>query len=293
MQQNITLTLGFKGQGLPNAVPAGAPTGYWTLGGFQDASDTQTPKFGVVMTSSPAAVDGDFLCGAATISGVASVFTATVSGTVSVAGNINIDGTVIAVASGAVASGVAAQIVAASGSFYRFVVTSGGATVVTMSGRNQTLYSPGPTFTDASPATGLSITFATTASGVYGSTIRGVTMYDASVAENDPAKSNYIIQGAPITLMYQGQMWFKTWIGASTWQGGTTGLVTTQDASGVTLTGALANPTLGAVVVASNVTGEIGFLASGSSAPTGYSIISAAIKSVSTDTNGIMLFLTL
>ena len=293
MQQNITRTLGFKGQGLPNAVPAGAPTGYWTLGGFQDASDTQTPKFGVVMTSSPAAVDGDFLCGAATISGVASVFTATVSGTVSVAGNINIDGTVIAVASGAVASGVAAQIVAASGSFYRFVVTSGGATVVTMSGRNQTLYSPGPTFIDASPATGLSITFATTTSGVYGSTIRGVTMYDASVAENDPAKPNYIIQGAPITLMYQGQMWFKTWIGASTWQGGTTGLVTTQDASGVALTGALANPTLGAVVVASNVTGEIGFLASGSSAPTGYSIISAAIKSVSTDTNGIMLFLTL
>jgi hypothetical protein len=294
MQQNLTLTLGFKGQGNPNAIPAGAPTGYWTLGGYQDASDTQTPKFGVVMTSSPAQADGDFLCGAATISGVASVFTATVSGTAAATGNINIDGTAIAIPSGTVASGAAALIIAASGNFYRFVVTSGGSsTIITMSGRNQTLYSPGPVFTDSNPATGLSITFATTASGVYGSTVRGITMYDASVAENDPAKPNYIIQGAPITLMYQGQMWFKTWIGASTWQGGTTGLVTTQDSSGVTLTNALATPVLGAVVVASNVTGEIGFLASGSSAPTGYSIISATIKSVSTDTGGVMLYLTL
>jgi len=293
MQQNLILTLGFKGQGNPNAVPAAVPNGIWTLGGFQDASDTQTPKFGVIMTSSPAQADGDFLCGAATISGVASVFTATVSGTAVATGNINIDGTAIAITSGMVASGIAAAIVAASGNFYRFVVTSGGATVVTMSGRNQTQYSPGPVFTDSNPATGIGITFATTASGVYGSTVRGMTMYDASVAENDPAKPNYIIQGAPITLMYQGQIWLKTWIGATTWTGGTTGLVTTQDASGVTLTGALANPVLGAVVVASNVTGEVGFLASGSSAPTGYSIISATIKSVSTDTNGVMLFLTL
>ena len=293
MQQNLTLTLGFKGQGLPNAIPAGAPNGIWTLGGFQDAADTQTPKFGVVMTSSPAQTDGDFLCGAATISGVASVFTATVSGTAAATGNINIDGTAIAVTSGAVASGIAALIVAASGSFYRFVVSSGGATIVTMSGRNQTQYIPGPVFTDSTPPTGISVTFATTASGVYGSTVRGVTMFDAGVAQNDPAKPNYIIQGAPITLMYQGQMWFETWIGASTWKGGTTGASTTQDSAGVTLTGALANPVLGSVVVASNVTGEIGFLASGSSAPAGYSTISATIKSVSTDTNGLMLFLNL
>ena len=77
------------------------------------------------------------------------------------------------------------------------------------------------------------------------------------------------------------------------WIGGVAGNQTTQDASGVVLTGALATVVLGAVVVASNVTGEIGFLANGSSAPAGYSIISAYVKSVSTDTNGVLLFATI
>ena len=291
MQSNLTLTLGFKGQGTPNAVPAHVPNGVWTLGGYQDATDTQTPRFGVVMTSSPAQADGDFFCGAQTASGQATVYTCTVSGTAAVAGNINFDGTAVAITSGLVASGVAAAIVAASGTIYRWYVSVSG-TVITASGKSATVYSA-PTYTDSTPATGCGITMAVVSSGVYGSVPRGVTIYDASVAENDPAKPNYIIQGASITLMYQGQIWLKTWIGASTWTGGTTGLVTTQDSSGVTLTGALASPVLGAVVVASNVTGEIGFLASGSSAPTGYSIISATVKSVSTDTNGIMIFLTM
>ena len=289
MQQNLTLTLGFKGQGNPNAVPAAVPNGVWTLGGYQDSTDTQTPKFGVIMTSSPNQADGDFFCGALTQSGIATVYLATVSGTATVAGNISVDGTTVAITSGMTAESGTAAIVAASGSFYRYAVTASGTTQIVMSGRNQTFYSA-PTFTDASPATGLSITFAVTTSGVYGSVPRGMTMYDAGVAEVDPAKPNYIIQGAPITLMYRGQIWLKTWIGATTWSG--TGGVT-YDANGTVLTGALASPVLGAVVVASNVTGEVGFLASGSSAPTGYSIISASIKSVSTDTNGILLYLTI
>ena len=291
MQSNLTLTLGFKGQGTPNAVPAAVPNGVWTLGGYQDSTDTQIPRFGVVMTSSPAQADGDFFCGALTQSGVATVYTATVSGTAAVAGTINFDGTAVAVTSGAVASGIAALIVAASGSVYRWFITNSAA-VITASSRTATVQSA-PVYTDSSPATGVGITMAVVASGVYGSVPRGITLYDASVAENDPAKPNYIIQGAPITLMYQGQIWLKNFIGATTWGGGTTGLVTTQDSSGVTLTGALATPVLGAVVVASNVTGEIGFLASGSSAPTGYSTISAVVKSVSMDTNGVMLYITL
>ena len=291
MQSNLTLTLGFKGQGTPNAVPAAVPNGIWTLGGYQDSTDTQVPRFGVVMTSSPAQADGDFFCGASTVSGVASVYTATVSGTAAVTGTVNFDGTSVTVASGTVASGVAGLVVAASGSIYRFNVAVSGV-VITCTSKLATVQ-PVPTFTDSSPATNVTMAFSTSVSGTYGSTVRGITLYDASVAENDPAKPNYIIQGAPITLMYQGQIWVKSWIGASTWTGGTTGLVTTQDSSGVTLTGALATPVLGAVVVASNVTGEIGFLASGTSAPSGYSIISAVVKSVSLDTNGVMLYITL
>jgi hypothetical protein len=292
MQQNLVLTLGFKGQGNPNGVPAAAPNGLWTLGGYQDSTDTQTPKFGVVMCSSPAQADGDFFCGALTASGVANVYLATVSGTSATAGNINIDGTVVAIASGVVASGVTGSIVAASGSLYRWNITASGTTQIVFTSKLATIQ-PKPTFADSSPATGISVTYALTTSGVYGSTPRGITLYDGGVAEVDPAKPNYIIQGAPITLLAVGQIWLNTWIGATNWIGGTAGNQTTQDASGAVLTGALSTAVLGAVVVASNVTGEIGLLANGSSAPAGYSIISAYIKSVSMDTNGVLLFVTI
>lgn len=289
MESNLTLTLGFKGQGKPNGLPAYVPNGVWTVGGFQDSTDTYPAKFGIVMSSNPNGLDGDLLCGAATINGVASVYQAvvTVSGTTtSAAGNINVDGTVIAVPSGATAQTVANLI--ASGVYYRFT-TSISTTTVTFTSKLATKVSA-PTYTDSTPPTNALLAITNTVPGTAGSVPRGVVMYDAGITENDPAKPNYVLQGAPITLMYNGQMWLNTWIGATTWSGlgGPT-----YDSSGVVCTGAISTPVLGAVVVASNVTGEIGLLASGSSAPTGYTIVNAAVKSVSTDTNGVMIYISL
>ncbi len=291
MQSNLTLTLGFKGQGTPNGVPAAVPNGVWTLGGYQDSGDTYKAKFGIVMSSDPNEGDGDFKCGALVTSGVASVYTGVATGTAAVAGNIEVDGVVVALPSGAVASGIAALIVAQASSFYRYTVTASGTTGVVFTSKTDT-YQTAPSFVDSSN-TGVTLPTTVTTSGVYGSVPRGITIYDGGVAQLDPAKPDYIIQGAPITVAYRGQMWLKNWIGASTWAGGTDGLQTGQDTAGVTLTGALSTPVLGAVVVASKVTGEIGFLASGASAPAGYISIDAVIKSVSLDTNGVMIFVNL
>ena len=291
MQSNLTLTLGFKGQGTPNGVPAAVPNGVWTLGGYQDANDTYKAKFGVVMSSDPNGGDGDFKCGALVTAGAASVYTGVATGTAALAGNINVDGVVVALPSGAVASGVAALILAQAASFSRFNVTASGTTGVVFTSKTAT-YQTAPTYSDSS-STGVTLPTTVTTSGTYGSVARGITIYDGGVAQLDPAKPDYIIQGAPITVAYRGQMWLKNWIGASTWAGGTDGLQTGQDSAGVVCTGALATPVLGSVVVASNVTGEIGFLASGSGAPTGYTVISAVVKSVSLDTNGIMIFVNL
>jgi hypothetical protein len=290
MESNLTLTLGFKGQGRPNGVTAAVPNGVWTLGGFQDSSDTQTAKFGVVMSSDPSGMDGDFFCGANTITGVASVYTSAISvtgTTVPANTNINVDGTVIPVASGINAASVATLI--AAGSYYRYNVVVSGTTNVVFTSKLATKITA-PTFTDGSPSSNIVMATSPTVPGVMGSVMRGVTIYDAGVAENDPAKPNYMLQGAPVTLAYRGQIWLSTWIGATTWSGlgGSN-----RDSNGTICTGAISTPVLGAVVVASNVTGEIGLLPFGSSAPTGYTVISASVKSVSTDTNGVLIYLTI
>lgn len=46
----------------------------------------------------------------------------------------------------------------------------------------------------------------------------GVLMFDAAVAQNDPAKSGYFLQGVPVSVIYEGtvryQSWTKTQTGA-------------------------------------------------------------------------------
>ncbi len=290
MESNMTLTLGFKGQGKPNGVPAYTPNGVWTLGGYQDPTDTQVAKFGIVMGSDPSGSDGDFYCGAISTADVASVYNEviTVSGTtVPAATNINVDGTVISIASGVVAATAVGLI--ASGIYYRWTTAISGTTAVVFTAKSGS-YASAPVYTDGNPKSNILFAQTVVTSGTIGKLQRGITLYDAGVAENDPAKANYMLQGAPITLMYQGQVWLQTWIGASTW-GAPSG--TTYDSSGVVCTGATASPTLSAVVCASNVTGEIGLLPSGTGVPTGYTAVSAVVKSVSTDTNGIMLYITM
>jgi hypothetical protein len=60
---NLTLAIGFVGQGTPNAIPAYTDNGAFLLGGFPAQADLQTPKFGVVVSENPAGVDGELFCG--------------------------------------------------------------------------------------------------------------------------------------------------------------------------------------------------------------------------------------
>jgi hypothetical protein len=107
-----------------------------------------------------------------------------------------------------------------------------------------------------------------------GYVIRGVVIYDSGVAENDPAKPNYILQGAPITVLFHGAMWFYSW--------NKTGL------------GSI-DPVPGAVMMTNNTTGEIQFLpAIATSAPTGWTILNGAkgvVKSITDDGKAAMCFI--
>ncbi len=40
---------------------------------------------------------------------------------------------------------------------------------------------------------------------------RGVLMFDAGIAQNDPAKSDYAIQDTPVTVIYEGTVQFSSW----------------------------------------------------------------------------------
>jgi hypothetical protein len=88
-----------------------------------------------------------------------------------------------------------------------------------------------------------------------GYVIRGVVKYDAGIAMNDPAKPNYFLQGAPITLAYKGELWFYSW--------------------DLTLPGS-GPPILGSVIAINNATGVIAFLPNGTKAanvPTTWTVL--------------------
>jgi hypothetical protein len=103
--------------------------------------------------------------------------------------------------------------------------------------------------------------------------IRGMIQFDGGIAQNDPAKPNKVINGAPLTLVYWGTVWLGAWTKTSV--------------------GAI-DPIIGAVVICNNTTGAIEFQPNGTSvAPAGWTIISANVVTVSTDTNGALLFLNL
>lgn len=60
---NLNLSLGFRGQGKPNAIAAYVDNGAYLVGGFASLTDTQTAYFGTLMSSNPAGIDGEFFCG--------------------------------------------------------------------------------------------------------------------------------------------------------------------------------------------------------------------------------------
>ena len=61
---NLALSMGYKGSGKAQALPIYEERGAFTLGGFPASDDTQTPYFGTVVSENPAAtVPGKFYCG--------------------------------------------------------------------------------------------------------------------------------------------------------------------------------------------------------------------------------------
>lgn len=61
---NLSINLGYKGSGLPNAIAAYNDQGAYLLGGIMSGNDTQTPYFGCLVSANPAGTnDGEFYCG--------------------------------------------------------------------------------------------------------------------------------------------------------------------------------------------------------------------------------------
>lgn len=102
---------------------------------------------------------------------------------------------------------------------------------------------------------------------------RGIVLYDAGVAQNDPAKNNYMLQGAPLTVVFRGAIWYYSW--------------------NVSATGAIA-PVSGSVLIVNNTTGEIQFVPSATSAPGGWTkLTNCKVKAVNDDGSAAMCYISL
>lgn len=166
---NLSVSLGYKGSGKPNAVAAYNDLGAYLLGGIPAADDTQTPYFGCLVSVNPSGSDdSQYYCG----------------------------------------------------------IPSGYVAV-------------------------------------------GIILYHAGIAMNDPAKPDSFLSTQPATIMNCGNMWLAHW--------------------GKTAPGSI-DPRIGSVVIANNTSGLIEFMPQGSTAPTGWTVVGASVKSVSDDTSGVMLF---
>jgi hypothetical protein len=103
---------------------------------------------------------------------------------------------------------------------------------------------------------------------------RGVIMFDASVAQNDPAKSSYILPGLPMAVVYEGTVRYQEW--------------------GATQAGAI-DPILGALIIynATDTTetdsyiGAVEFLPAGSAIPTDWAAFPGYIVQV--DQSGVVI----
>jgi hypothetical protein len=110
------------------------------------------------------------------------------------------------------------------------------------------------------PATPNELYVGLTTSGV----VAGILQFDGGIAQNDPAHSFYPILGQPVAVGYRGPYAY--------------------DNIPLTATGAIA-PVPGAVVIFNNTDGHIETLPSGSSAPTGWTVLNANV--VNTDELGL------
>jgi hypothetical protein len=99
---------------------------------------------------------------------------------------------------------------------------------------------------------------------------RGVLIFDAAISENDPAKPDAYIPGAPATIALYGPLQYKRW--------------------GMLAPGAI-EPVIGCKVIAATDTGIIGFLPSTEVvAPAGYIFVNASVIDKEFGANGVTVF---
>lgn len=109
-----------------------------------------------------------------------------------------------------------------------------------------------------------------TAGTASGKLVRGVCVFDDAIAQNAPAHPNSYLAGFQCSVLNHGFMWLGSW---------------TKTATGA------ADPVIGSVVIFNNTTGNIEFMAAGSSAPEGFTILDgASVRSVDPD-NGALIYL--
>ena len=94
--------------------------------------------------------------------------------------------------------------------------------------------------------------------------VRGVTLFNAAIAQNDPAKNSYYFAGQPLTAMLKGQMTIATWTKTST--------------------GAI-DPIIGCVVIYNTTTGIIEFQNTGWGGQVGWAALLADVIDVGNDLN--------
>lgn len=97
----------------------------------------------------------------------------------------------------------------------------------------------------------------------------GILIADPSIMMNDPTMNNYYYAGRPATAITFGLVQIYNYAT------GTTGLIP---------------PVLGAQVVCNTTTGQIGFIASGVTAPSGYAILDASVYDKE-GPNGVTIFI--
>ena len=103
-----------------------------------------------------------------------------------------------------------------------------------------------------------------------GNAIRGVCVFDDSIAQNAPAHPDKYLAGMPCAALNHGFMWLGSWT--------------------KTATGAI-DPTLSCMVICNNTTGAIEFIPTGSDVPSGYTELeNASVRSVDPD-NGALIYL--
>jgi hypothetical protein len=90
--------------------------------------------------------------------------------------------------------------------------------------------------------------------GAVGAVVRGIVLYDPSIAMNEPFKNNYYLKGTPMTVANGGSFRYQSW----------TKTATNQSAALIAI-----DPVVGALVVFQKATGIVEFVPSSTVFSTG------------------------